>query len=68
MTPLLFNLMMLALVALVILNCIASEMELTIMAQHVPQLLVAWLLLHWFVHEAKRVTALAVASQRKRAP
>ena len=42
-------------------------MELTIMAQLVLQLLVAWLLLHWFAREAKKVAALAVASQRKRA-
>jgi hypothetical protein len=42
-------------------------MELTIMVQLVPQLLVAWLLLHWFAREAEKAAALAVASQRKRA-
>ncbi len=39
-------------------------MELTIMAQVVPQLLVAWLLLHWFARGAKKAPALAVSSQR----
>ncbi len=42
-------------------------MELTLLVQLVPQLLVAWLLLHWFVREAKKAAALAVASQRERA-
>ncbi len=42
-------------------------MELTIMAQLVPQLLVAWMLLHSFAREGKKAAALAVASQRKRA-
>lgn len=41
-------------------------MELTVMAQIVPQLLVAWLLLHWFAGEAKKAAALAVSSQRNR--
>lgn len=41
-------------------------MELTMMAQVVPQLLVVWLLLHWLAGEPKKATALVVSSQRKR--
>ena len=42
-------------------------MELTLLVQLLPQLLAAWLLLHWFVRLANKAAALAVASQRKRA-
>ena len=41
--------------------------ELTLLVQLVPQLLVAALLLHWLTREAKRVAALAVASQGQKA-
>ena len=42
-------------------------MELTLLVQLVPQLLVAGLLLNWFTREAKRVATLAVASQGQKA-
>ena len=41
--------------------------ELTTVGQMVAQVLVVWLLLHWIGSLPKRVTALAVASQSKRA-
>lgn len=40
--------------------------ELIIIGQMVAQVLVVWLSLHWIGSLPKRVTALAVASQRKR--
>lgn len=41
--------------------------ELPVIGQIVAQVLVVWLLLHWIRSLPKRVTALAVASQRKKA-
>ncbi len=41
--------------------------ELTVIGQMVAQVLVVWLFLHWIASKPKRATALAVASQRKRA-
>jgi uncharacterized membrane-anchored protein len=41
--------------------------ELTIIGQMVAQVLVVWFFLNWIASKPKIVTALAVASQRKRA-
>jgi hypothetical protein len=42
--------------------------ELIVMGQMGAQVLGVWLFLHWIANKSKRETALAVASQRKRAP
>ena len=41
--------------------------ELTVIGQMVALVLVVWFFLHWIASKPKIVTALAVASQRKRA-
>jgi hypothetical protein len=42
--------------------------ELAVIGQTAAQVLVVWLLLRWIASKPKSVSALAVASQRKRAP
>ncbi len=41
--------------------------DLTVIGQIMAQVLVVWLFFHWIASKPKIVTALAVASQRKRA-